>query len=105
MDTNTSTDRMFAQYSPEKMTRFQQWLSRNSAIYEMFKRFALEYRGKGYTRCSAALLAQRVRWECQIEYVGTGGYKIMNDYIPMMARQLAVDDPSYAEFFSYRGRV
>jgi hypothetical protein len=43
------------------------------------------YRDAGHDRCGANLNGNRIRWEMSVgEYVG---YKVSNDFLPMLARQ------------------
>ena len=97
----TNTD-LFSRYSEAKRTKFAKWLKtpHGQQVYKLFRQFAERWRDAGYSECSAALIINRIRWECAIT-AKYQGYKITNDYGPMLARQLATDDPTYATFFSF----
>ena len=95
-------DALFGRYSPAKMERFNVWSKRNPGVYKLFVRYATEYRKAGYDRCSASLIGNRIRWECAVRTTGSD-FKIPNDYLPMMARRLALQDGTFAAFFSFHG--
>ena len=101
MNTNTMPA-VFARYSAAKYSKFQKWLAtkHGQSIYAMFRRFAELYREAGHDRCGANLIGNRVRWETDVgEY---SGYKMCNDWLPMMARQLVIDDASFKDFFGFQ---
>ena len=89
---------LFARYTVQKLNKFDRWISKNPLIYRLFVRFAEQYRSTGSDRCSAALIGNRIRWEVAVKTSGEDGFKISNDYFPLLARKLAVDDPSFINF-------
>lgn len=86
----------------DKRNRFDKWIARNPNIYKLFRRFAEQYRDAGFDKCSAALIGNRIRWEVAIKTVGND-LKLSNDFLPMLARKLACDDPTFISFFSFHG--
>jgi hypothetical protein len=100
----------FNRYSEAKYSKFQQWLGTHSGgeIYRLFRQYASMYlkAGRSDTQIGAALVANRVRWETAtvIDYAN---HKVPNDFIPMMARQLELDEPAtFGGFFtSHRDKV
>jgi hypothetical protein len=57
------------------------------------------YRDAGHDRCGANLIGNRIRWEMSVgEYVG---YRVSNDFLPMLARQMVIEQPAYATFFTF----
>jgi hypothetical protein len=96
---------IFSRYTPEKYSRFQKWLNtkHGQTVYTLFRKFAEMYRNAGHARCGANLIGNRVRWETSVgEFVG---YKVSNDHLPLMARQMIVDQPEYDGFFTLHDRV
>ena len=97
----TSIPEIFARYTEAKYNRFQKWLatSHGQTVYNLFRQFSETYRKAGHDRCGANLIGNRIRWEMSVgEYVG---YKVSNDFLPMMARQMVIDQPEYADFFTF----
>jgi len=92
----------FGRYSEAKYNRFRLWMDtpHGQAIYSMFKKFSTDYKSVGHEKTGANLIGNRVRWEVSIgaEYTG---YKVNNDFLPMMARALVHDDPSFDGFFNF----
>jgi len=92
---------LFARYTEAKYNRFKKWLatSHGQTVYTLFRQFSEAYRNAGHDRCGANLIGNRIRWEMSVgEYVG---YKVSNDFLPMMARQMVLDEPTYADFFTF----
>jgi hypothetical protein len=97
----TSMPGVFSRYSQEKYNRFQTWLNtrHGQTVYSLFRKFSETYRNAGHDRCGANLVGNRIRWEMSVgEYVG---FKVSNDFLPMMARQMVIDQPDYATFFTF----
>jgi hypothetical protein len=93
---------LWQRYPEDKIKRFNRWMNtpHGRQVFDMFKRFASTWREAGHDRCSASLITNRLRWECAVT-AKYQGYKITNDYSPMMARQLVQDDPTFDGFFSF----
>src|SRR3954447_16860208 len=96
----TTMPGIFSRYTKEKYDRFQKWLNtkHGQTVYALFRKFSETYRDAGHDRCGANLVGNRIRWEMSVgEYVG---YKVSNDFLPMLARQMVIDQPAYADFFT-----
>lgn len=95
---------LFARYSGGKMDRFTKWLNspHGNEVYELFAKFAREWLKGGHEKCGASLLGNRIRWEMAID-ADFAGRKVPNDYLPMLARQLVVDDSAFTDFFNFHG--
>ena len=96
---------LFSRYNQGKIMKFVNWLNTppGREVYTLFRTFAAAWRQAGHERCSASLITNRLRWECATT-AQYQGYKITNDYSPMMSRQLVQDDPTYGDFFSFHTR-
>jgi hypothetical protein len=97
----TSKPDSFNRYTEEKYLRFKKWLdtSHGQTIYRMFCNFAESYRSSGHERCGANLIGNRIRWEMGVgDYTG---FKICNDFLPMLARQLVSEQPAFRDFFNF----
>lgn len=100
----SNNNSLFARYPDPKLRKFTSWMStpHGKQVYGLFCTFARKWRDAGNDRCSAQLIVNRLRWEVGI--VGKyNGYRITNDFAPMMARQLALEDTTFAGFFSFHG--
>lgn len=99
---NTTTiPGIFARYTKAKYDRFQKWINtkHGQTVYALFRKFSEMYRNAGHDRCGANLIGNRIRWEMSVgEYVG---YKVSNDFLPMLARQMVIDQPDYGDFFTF----
>jgi hypothetical protein len=95
--------RLFSRYSTVKIDRFKKWLGtpHGAKVYELFTGFARQWSEAGHSKCGSALIGNRIRWEMNIGEFN--GYKIPNDFLPMLARQLVVDDPAFHGMFSFHG--
>jgi hypothetical protein len=98
----THATNLFSRYKQEKVNMFMNWLNTTHGqhVYALFKRFAQTWKDAGNDKCSATLIINRLRWECAT--IGKyQGYKIRNEFAPMMARQLVTDCPEFASFFAF----
>jgi len=93
---------LFSRYNQRKIMQFTSWLTtpHGRQVYSLFRTFAAAWRQAGHDKCSASLITNRLRWECAIT-ARYQGYKVTNDFSPMLARQLVQDDPTYGGFFSF----
>lgn len=97
----TSMPGIFSRYTQEKYDTFKKWLAtkHGQTIYTLFRQFSETYRNAGHARCGANLIGNRIRWEMSVgEYVG---FKVSNDFLPMLARQMVIDQPDYGDFFTF----
>lgn len=102
---NNTIPQIFARYTEAKYTRFQKWLStqHGQTVYALFRQYAEMYKNAGHDRCGANLIGNRIRWEMSVgDYTG---YKVSNDHLPMLARQMILDRPEYADFFTLHDRA
>ena len=93
---------LFIRYPLEKYDKFQLWLKskHGSRVYALFVKFAKTWRDAGNDKCGASLIGNRIRWEMAVG--AYQGFKVQNDWLPMMARQLIQDNPTYRTFFNLR---
>ncbi|MBX9677414.1 MAG: hypothetical protein K2X38_01535 [Gemmataceae bacterium] len=91
----------FGRYSEAKYKRFKAWLDtpHGQNVYRMFKQFSQVYKDAGHEKCGANCVGNRVRWEVSVGPYS--GFKISNDWLPMLARQLAHDDTGFKDFFRF----
>ncbi len=80
---------------------FLEFHGNNPMVYELFKRFAFEAIWRGCRHLSAGLVAERIRWETDVETDGDG-FKINNNHRAYYARLFVRDYPEHAEFFRTR---
>jgi hypothetical protein len=94
---------LFSRYSSMKVDQFRAWLAKppGQRVYQLFSGFARQWWEAGHTKCGASLIGNRIRWEMQVE--GFDGYKVPNNYLPMLARQLTVDQPELDGLFNFHG--
>lgn len=95
----------FAKERPTPAEEYAAWIRENAHVYELFKKFALELRGKGFARYSARSILYRIRWHVDVEtnpVPGGDEFKINDHYSPYLARQLIAEDPTFNTFFEFR---
>lgn len=93
-----SMPRVFSRYTQEKYNAFKTWLAtkHGQTIYTLFRQFSETYRNAGHARCGASLIGNRIRWEISVgEYLG---FKVSNDFLPMLASQIVLDRRDYGDF-------
>lgn len=83
------------------LNRFNDFNEKNPEVYALFKRFTFQAISNGHKRLSAWMIANRIRWETQIETVNDD-YKISNDYIALYSRKFMRDYPQYDGFFKIK---
>jgi hypothetical protein len=76
----------------------REWIAANPAGWHMFLAYARELARAG-RRFSAKLIAERVRYECQL--TGTP-YKLDNRHVSSLARFLIEEVPEAAQFIETR---
>jgi len=82
-------------------TLFIKYHADNPAIFEHFKRFALQLRGRGFRHFGAKAIMERIRWEVALQ-TGRDGFKINNNYTSRYARLLERKLPMFRGFFRKR---
>jgi hypothetical protein len=71
-------------------------------VYSLFEAFAKEVAAKK-KKASAWLIANRMRWEVQIEiFDNEAEYKINNDFISLYARLFMARHPKYNKLFTVK---
>ena len=86
---------------------FKRYHEKNPHVYDAFRALAEEIRSQGHKRYGAKTILERLRWESDVRYKGTGlGFKLSNTIkdrcSARYARRLIVDDPSFEGFFEIR---
>ena len=84
----------------ELVKRYRNWLSGNTQAFPLFEKLANDIRNAGHTRYSAWSIAAVMRWHSDLEQ--TESFKINNDYIALLVRDLVEIDPSFKGFFLTR---
>lgn len=80
-------------------TRFLYHYRTNPNVYRMFEAFALQAIQAGITRLSAWLIANRMRWEVELQKQVDEEFKISNDFIGLYARLFMARHPQYSGYF------
>lgn len=78
----------------------EDWMATNPDAMRLFESFALQMASTG-RKFGMKLLAERVRWECQIAQ-GEHDYKINNNYVAYIGRELIRRHPHLAELIETR---
>lgn len=94
--------KLFGRYKKEKMNKFLKYHHANPHVYKAFCQLAKQWKDKGKSKCSAALLGNVLRWQCSLE-TQSDDFKISNDWLPIYARILAFKDITYLDFFDFKG--
>ena len=84
----------------ELVKRYRNWLSGNTQAFPLFEKLANDIRNAGHTRYSAWALVQVMRFHSDLEQ--TESFKINNNYVALLARDLVEIDPSFEGFFVFR---
>ena len=74
---------------------------KETTLLNLFNDFTFQAISNGHKRLSAWMIANRIRWETQIETVNDD-YKISNDYIALYSRKFMKDYPQYDGFFKIK---
>jgi len=77
-----------------------EWIAAHPEGFAEFEKMALRAAGRG-RRFGAKLLAERVRWERRIEH-GEDDFKINNNYVAYIARELIARHPGLRPFVEMR---
>ena len=80
--------------------RYRNWLAGNTQAFPLFVKLANDIRNAGHTRYSAWALVQVMRFHSDLEQ--TESFKINNNYVALLARDLVEIDPSFEGFFVFR---
>ena len=80
---------------------FDNFISANPQVWDLFIRFTLERISKGFKHYGAREVLQRIRWEVDSLEKGSG-YKLNNNYSPWLARKFHAEYPQHKDFFRMR---
>lgn len=89
-----------SEFSDEKIREFLRFHDANPQVFEAFRFFAKQAHEAGAKRIGARLIAERVRWETQIER--RGAYKLNDHHTPLYARMLVAKFPQLEGLFEFR---
>ena len=84
-----------------EQTKFDEWLSLNPEIYEMFVRFTFEAIRAGHKRLGAAMIRERLRWQSMVSEKHSG-FKISNWTTPYLSRKFMADHPEHQVFATFQ---
>lgn len=84
----------------ELYRQYRRWLNGNPQVFILFEKLANQIRDAGHEKYSAWTLVQIMRWHSDLER--TDQYKISNNYIACLARDLIDKDASFEGFFTLR---
>jgi hypothetical protein len=93
---------VFAEYPSKVVDRFTRWHSQNPNIFERFKELARKIRSTGKKKYGARCIVEKIRYDLDERTVGEDVFEINSDYVPMLARLLIDEDPTFETFFSLR---
>ena len=86
--------------------RFEGFHAAHPHVYAAFRRFAGELLAAGWTRGSARMIGERMRWELALAVDRGPGQPRLNDHLwPRYARLLMAEDARFAGFFELRGEA
>jgi hypothetical protein len=100
-----------APIQPHIWRAFQKWLKENPKTYQLFKdlgwkMYCIDYARMSEPKGSISLLTERIRWEVNYEQCNTANpFKISNNMRSCIARQLMVDVPAMAGYFTTHSSV
>lgn len=96
-----SFNHLFSECDPKLLQKFEKFHAENPAVYQLFKRFAIEAKGSGRNKFSHWMIMNRIRWYSAVETNGEK-YKLSNDFIALYARLLVYNDDSFSRFFTLK---
>ena len=81
--------------------QFEDYCDINPKVYQLFKRFALQYLEVRPRKVGAKMIWERMRWYTHIE-TKTDEFKLNNNYTAFYARKFCDEFPEYVECFDHR---
>ena len=84
--------------------KYEDWRQKNPEIMRLFRTFALEAAEKN-RKFGMKLIAERVRWEVAVAWRNSEGqeaYKINNNHVAYIARDLIAEMPQLASHICTR---
>lgn len=91
---------LFSGLDRDTIYAFRKYHKQNPDIYLMFKKFAYQAKQSGVKHYGAKAIMERARYHTEIER--RGEWKVNNNFSAYFARLLAIEDPSFEEFFEFR---
>jgi aspartyl aminopeptidase len=79
---------------------YHNWLQASPSIFILFEKLANDLKGQGFKQYSARTIAEVMRWHFDIEQ--NGEFKLNNNYVSLMARDLVKKDKTFMNFFRFR---
>ena len=80
--------------------KYEAWRLACPKAFIIFEKLANEIRDAGHTKYSAKTISEVIRWSFDLEKVEE--FKLNNNYIALMARELIEKDSSFINFFELR---
>jgi len=84
--------------------RFADFHNTNPQVFELFVKFAREWKAKGHQRGSAEAIMQRIRWEVATQTHGDK-FKVNDHFRARYARLLVEKFPEFEGFFEFRKNI
>jgi hypothetical protein len=97
--TTTQTRLPFARNRNEE--RYREWAEKNPDVVALFLRFARERMAQG-RRFGMKALWERVRWEEPFSMERTDGWRLNNNHVSYVARDLLALEPRLVHFITTR---
>jgi hypothetical protein len=82
--------------------RFERFHAMNPHVFTRLVEMAMHLRSRGFERCSAKMIVERLRWEVFLRTKGVDDYKINNSYTSFYARLIMATQPELEGFFEVR---
>lgn len=82
------------------VARYRNWLQATPQAFVLFEKLSNQIKAAGKTKYSAWTIIGIMRWESDLSQ--TEEYKISNDYIGLLARDLIAKDKSFEGFFNLK---
>lgn len=82
--------------------RFMDYHAKNPHVYRLFVKFARDLKARGWSKGSAKLIIERMRWEIMLQTTSNDEFKISNDYTSRYARLAMDSEPDLARFFDVK---
>ena len=98
---NNRYELLLGEADPALLDKFFKYHENNPALFDLFVKFAREAQRQSRKRFSVWMIANRIRWYCQIETTGKD-FKVSNDYLALYARMLILLDPSFDGLFTLK---
>ena len=79
----------------------EDWINSHPAAARLFLKFARELASRG-RKFGVKLLMERIRWECVVEGLREGEYRLNNNMTAYLGRWLIGQDASLERFIAFR---